>query len=389
MHRIDNTFRHLTKFQSLVVALLAMVCSVTGQAQFKDDGRLGSLCGRTPPNVPGGPVWPDARADFVVWPVGGSVTADPVAATFGPRVLSGSYDFHGGIDMSATIPPTAPCPDPSPIVRAALDGKVVRKHSEAQAIPTPRFGNWVMLRHADTNDIPPVRRYTAYLHLQSFLVNLGDNVRAGDPIGIMGMSGRDINTCHVHFERYENLNDVCGVFLKDTLSPFGLPLPVIELNAYQVQLGRIRGQISPDEDRIILRTEIPKDNLDVVEFRIASDREEFGIDLNRKIGVAPDEPSGTMKCCDQALTSTTTGDHIVQLMPNRFTGQEPTYGLCIDIGNADAAATYNVSLINARAKRFDFGPFRADDPPADVSDCNCSPSCCNTCLITRFKAKAK
>jgi hypothetical protein len=233
-----------------------------------------------------------------------------------------------------------------------------------------------MLRHADTNGI---RRYTTYLHLDSFVANLGDNVRAGDPIGIMGQTGLGINTCHVHFERYEDLNTVCGVFLQDSLSAFGLPLPVTQTNPYDVRLGRIRGAISPDEDRIVLRAEIPKDNLDVVEYRIASEVEEFTVSFNNpKIGVAP-PPADNMKCCDQASTTTVTGDHTIQLRPQRFTGQEPTYVLCIDINNADITATYNVSLLNARTSEFPFGPFRADDPPADISDCSCSPSCCNTC----------
>ena len=52
-----------------------------------------------------------------VWPISGSETEDTVASSFGPRLLSGTYDYHRGLDI--TIPDSTP-------VMAVLPGIVVR-----------------------------------------------------------------------------------------------------------------------------------------------------------------------------------------------------------------------------------------------------------------------
>jgi murein DD-endopeptidase MepM/ murein hydrolase activator NlpD len=306
---------------------------------FVDDGVTGTNC------VPS-----DAVSNLVLWPVSGTQSPDLVVSPYGPRVLNNNYDFHAGID----IPPTVPG---ATIVRAAMDGIVVRKFREDQPTPSCRFGNWIMLRHPDSGN---VRRYTTYLHLSGFLVNLGDRVSAGQPIGIMGRSGCGVQTEHLHFEYYENLSSTCGIAFDRSRNPFGLPLPVVDEREPSAQLGRLA-----DLGLIILRAEIPAGKLDVVEYNIASSAASYRVDVNEKVGLAG---APCTKCCDKALGP---NGNLIQLMPKRFTGDQ-NYVLCISVDNVDVTSTYAVSLRNAVGREYNFGPFAPDDPPADVTDCTAS-----------------
>lgn len=70
---------------------------------------------------------------------------------------------------------------------AAEPGRVLMSTFQARA------GNYLVLQHADG-------RATAYMHMRSApLVEKGDRVEAGDPIGEVGDTGR-ASGCHLHFE---------------------------------------------------------------------------------------------------------------------------------------------------------------------------------------------
>lgn len=58
------------------------------------------------------------------------------------------------------------------------------------------YGNMVVLEHA--NDVE-----TYYAHLSGFIVENGDTVKRGQPIGLAGSTGRS-TTNHLHFEIREN-----------------------------------------------------------------------------------------------------------------------------------------------------------------------------------------
>ncbi len=85
--------------------------------------------------------------------------------------------LHGGIDIANSIG--------TPIV-AVADGVVI------DAGPTAGYGAWVKLRHADGT-------VTLYGHVNSWLVNKGDRVMAGDQIATMGNRGNSTGP-HCHFE---------------------------------------------------------------------------------------------------------------------------------------------------------------------------------------------
>ncbi|MFC9895927.1 peptidoglycan DD-metalloendopeptidase family protein [Nocardia sp. NPDC127579] len=101
-----------------------------------------------------------------------------VSDTFGSR-----GGDHRGVDMAAT--------DGTPIFSVS-DGKVVA------AGPASGFGNWIVVDSVDTNG----RGFSAvYGHMwdSGVLVRVGDTVRAGQQIALVGSAGESSGP-HLHFE---------------------------------------------------------------------------------------------------------------------------------------------------------------------------------------------
>ena len=98
--------------------------------------------------------------------------------------------IHHGIDMSNPIGET---------VRAAADGIVYFASSEADPYfqNTPSYGEIVVILHDFGWNGQPL--YTLYAHLQRPLVETGQRVVVGEPIGLLGGTGR-VTGPHVHFE---------------------------------------------------------------------------------------------------------------------------------------------------------------------------------------------
>ena len=116
----------------------------------------------------------------LVWPEPGSVISQP----FGPTdlVLEPSYGgyshFHTGVDLAA--------PELTPVL-AADDGVVAIVGSTQTG-----YGNYVVLGHRSG-------LVTLYGHLQRALVQPGDVVAQGQPIGLEGSTGNSTGP-HLHFE---------------------------------------------------------------------------------------------------------------------------------------------------------------------------------------------
>ena len=85
---------------------------------------------------------------------------------------------HNGIDIKVQRGDT---------IRAAFDGKV-----RITAYQRRGYGHYVVIRHSNGLE-------TVYAHLQRKLVTEDQNVKAGDPIGLGGNSGRSTGP-HLHFE---------------------------------------------------------------------------------------------------------------------------------------------------------------------------------------------
>ena len=97
---------------------------------------------------------------------------------------------HKGLDIKVYIGDT---------IRAAFSGKVRVVRYEAGG-----YGNYVVIRHYNGLE-------TIYGHMSKWLVEENQTVKAGDPIGLGGNTGRSTGS-HLHFE-----TRLCGVALNPAL----------------------------------------------------------------------------------------------------------------------------------------------------------------------------
>lgn len=106
-----------------------------------------------------------------------------VSSEFGWRTspITGAQEFHNGIDLVNGNPNT-------PIL-ASADGTVV---SAADPGYFDWYGNWTVIKHADG-------MYTGYAHQSRVDVSVGQNVKQGQQIGLMGTTGPSTGE-HCHFQ---------------------------------------------------------------------------------------------------------------------------------------------------------------------------------------------
>jgi len=120
-----------------------------------------------------------------VWPLSGTTTPDPMNTSFGPRINTGRWDFHDGIDL--------PAPVGTPI-HAVRAGTV----KFAGKGDTDGFSSrHVVIEHVGLGH-PPV--FSVYLHLESIEATIvrGVCVDRGQRIGTVGRD--DATYPHLHFE---------------------------------------------------------------------------------------------------------------------------------------------------------------------------------------------
>lgn len=111
------------------------------------------------------------------------------------RVVTSNFGYrwgrqHKGLDIKVYIGDT---------IRAAFSGKVRIVRYEAGG-----YGNYIVIRHGNGLE-------TIYGHLSKQLVDENQVVRAGEPIGLGGNTGRSTGS-HLHFE-----TRLCGVALNPAL----------------------------------------------------------------------------------------------------------------------------------------------------------------------------
>jgi len=117
-----------------------------------------------------------------LWPVRGQITAG-----FGQRLdpFSGEGAFHGGVDISSPL---------GTRVRASADGIVF------QASPESGYGNEILIDHG-------FGMTTKYGHLSRIFVVVGQEVKRGQIIGAVGMTGKTTGP-HLHYEVIVNATPV-------------------------------------------------------------------------------------------------------------------------------------------------------------------------------------
>ncbi len=115
-----------------------------------------------------------AAATPSIWPTHGWLSS-----SMGNRAdpLTGEKDFHPGLDISA---------DKGDPVYSTADGKVTHASSAGN------YGNLVIVEHGYGLE-------TRYGHLSSFKVKVGQAVKRGDLVGLVGSTGRTTGP-HLHYE---------------------------------------------------------------------------------------------------------------------------------------------------------------------------------------------
>ena len=101
-----------------------------------------------------------------------------------------SKNEHRGIDI--LVPVDTP-------VLAAADGRV------SQVSTSVLYGRQVMIDHGETDS--GFRIQTRYFHLAERLVEAGQPVQRGQPIGLSGLSGMAGGFPHLHFEVHRLVDD--------------------------------------------------------------------------------------------------------------------------------------------------------------------------------------
>ncbi|MCL1993673.1 MAG: M23 family metallopeptidase [Spirochaetes bacterium] len=113
-----------------------------------------------------------------IWPVQDGMGRITMGFGRNTNPFTGLFYIHRGIDIS-----TGRSGDP---VVAAADGQVVTIDFD------PGFGNFLVIRHRHGY-------YTRYAHMLSFNVRIGQHVRQGEVIGLIGNTGLSTGP-HLHFE---------------------------------------------------------------------------------------------------------------------------------------------------------------------------------------------
>jgi murein DD-endopeptidase MepM/ murein hydrolase activator NlpD len=166
-----------TRLTELDQTIAAAEQAAWDEAAYYLKNNLGTL----PPSIATPPTTPiTANGSQLMWPAHGVRITQP----FGPSgypfepPFDGYPHFHTGIDLAGPLG--------SPIV-AAADGVVA-----AATVSTVGYGNHIIIAHAGG-------MLSLYGHLETMLVKVGDIVKSGQLIGLLGSTGNSTGP-HCHFE---------------------------------------------------------------------------------------------------------------------------------------------------------------------------------------------
>ena len=147
-----------------------------------------------------------------------------IAGHYGPR----KHRMHRGVDLGL-------CHGEDRTIVAAFAGKVVKVRNQGRR---KGYGRYVILDHG--NGLT-----TLYAHLERWKVKVGDELQAGDTIGVGGNSGRSFGA-HLHFEmRYNGIYinpETVYDFAEGTFRDISVTLDTDKLQeieaAYQKEIGK-------------------------------------------------------------------------------------------------------------------------------------------------------
>lgn len=183
-----------------------------------------------------------------------------ITSAYGMRVhpITGKHKFHNGVDFSAKL---------NQRVYSVLDGKVVR------CGPRGALGIAVEIYH------PHKKTTTIYGHLNHKLVSKGQTVKAGQPIGLAGTTGRSTGV-HLHFIVKQNKKTVEPLGFLATLPTY---MPNMQQPPVHIATAKVKSKSKPETEsppRIAAAFLDPVRN-----FGIFSDKANIGI------GAHPQQPT--------------------------------------------------------------------------------------------------
>lgn len=230
---------------SLLVALLCLATAMPAAASGSyDPAPAWPLCGRINEAPPAGWVATDGCPSDR-W--GDSTHSDePISDTFGPRLLSGKYDFHRGLDIDT--------PSNTPVF-AIADGEV-------RGISSGSTNITLTLRHWPSGYTSCGSAggcyHSRYVHLSSVATGLavGGEVDKGDLIGYSGASSATA-TPHLHFEiRDAPSNDAYSYWQRDCIHPLKV-LPYADDGANNMTLGVEVDDTVPTNPQVTVEVSMP------------------------------------------------------------------------------------------------------------------------------------
>ena len=116
-----------------------------------------------------------------------------LTSPFGTRILSGRENNHKGYDLVGVG---------SSDVVSVTDGTVVQSRIVTDKNnPTWQWGNYVCVRGDDG-------QLYYYCHMKSRAVTVGQTVKTGDKLGVMGNTGYSFGA-HLHFEVRDGVKSIC------------------------------------------------------------------------------------------------------------------------------------------------------------------------------------
>lgn len=115
------------------------------------------------------------------------------------------YRLHSGIDLISNKGRNIP-------ILSIADGTV-------RMVVTTKdgYGKYIIITHTINNE----KYESVYAHLQSFSVSIGEKVKQGQQIGIMGTTGTSTGV-HLHFEIHNNKYDYGKGTYPNTVDPLTL-----------------------------------------------------------------------------------------------------------------------------------------------------------------------
>lgn len=149
---------------------------------------------------------------------GGEPTSKLITSTFGPRSIQGIAGNHGAIDIGASCNVDVVIASKDGVVKTVndnCDNNGYYKNSCGYGL-----GNYVVITHSDGTE----SRY-GHMYPNTITVSVGDNVKQGQKLGMVGNSGSSTG-CHLHYEMRINNTKVDPLKYVDP----NKPRPIISNN---------------------------------------------------------------------------------------------------------------------------------------------------------------